>query len=107
LFISFAVPIALGLLAFERTWTKMGPWNIGGLYRLVAILSIISAILIFYIGVQPPNDKALWITIGFVMITAIVWFGFENRRFNGPPIGEMIDKRRDEIARAEAIVGQT
>jgi amino acid transporter len=107
LFISFAVPIALGLFAFQRTWTKMGPWNIGGLYRLVAILSIISAILIFYIGVQPPNDKALWITIGFVIITAIVWFGFENRRFSGPPIGEMIVKRQDEIARAEAVVGQT
>jgi hypothetical protein len=103
---SFAVPIALNLFAFGRTWTKMGPWNIGGLYRFVAILSILSAILIFYIGVQPPNDKALWITSGFVIVTAIVWFGFENKRFQGPPIGEIIQKRQENIAKAEAAVGQ-
>jgi len=84
----------------------MGPWNIGGLYRLVAVLSILSALLIFYIGVQPPNDKALWITIGFAIVTAIVWFAFENKRFQGPPIGELIAKRQDEIAQAEAVVGQ-
>jgi amino acid transporter len=107
LFISFAVPIALGFFAFGRTWTKMGPWNIGGLYRFVAILSILSAILIFYIGVQPPNDKALGITIGFVIVTAIVWVAFENKRFQGPPIGDIIAKRQEEIAKAEALVGQT
>ena len=32
------------------------------------------------------------------VLTAIVWFGFENRRFKGPPIGDMIAKRAAEIA---------
>ena len=45
-------------------------------------------ILIFVIGIQPPNDWALYITVGFLILTAIVWFGFENRRFQGPPIGD-------------------
>ena len=58
-------------------------------YTLFAVLSIIAMILIFVIGIQPPNDWALYITVGFLILTAIVWFAFEKRRFQGPPIGEL------------------
>jgi amino acid transporter len=106
LYISYAVPIALGLLAYKKTWTRMGPWDIGGWYRVVAVLCIAIAVLIFYIGVQPPNDKALWITVVFLAVTLVVWFGLERRRFQGPPIGEMIAQRQAEIAAAERAVGE-
>ena len=74
--------------------------------KLVAILAVVSMAIIFYIGVQPPNDWALEITLGFLVLTAIVWFGFENRRFQGPPIGDAIAKRKEQIAAAEAAVGE-
>jgi len=106
LFLSFTVPIALGLLAFNKTWTKMGPWDIGGWYRVFAVLSILAMVLIFVIGIQPPNDKALWITVGFLILTAIVWFGFERNRFQGPPIGAEIEKRAAAIKQAEQAVGE-
>ncbi len=64
-------------------------------------------ILIFILGIQPPNDKALWIVIGFLVLTAIVWFVFESRRFKGPPIGDIIAKRQAMIKEAEAAVGET
>ncbi|MGE8063526.1 amino acid permease, partial [Pseudomonas sp. NPDC089569] len=48
-------------------------------------------------------DWALYITIGFLVLTAIVWFGFEARRFQGPPVGDVILKRQAEIAAAEAV----
>ena len=64
-------------------------------------------ILIFVIGIQPPNDWALYITVGFFILTAIVWFGFENRRFQGPPLGDIIAKRQAAIAAAEKAVGET
>ncbi len=104
LFFSFAIPITLGLLTYGGPkWPKMGPWNIGkGGFSLFAVLSLIAMILIFFIGVQPPNALALNVTIGFFIVTAIVWFAFENRRFKGPPIGDMIAKRQAEIAAAEA-----
>ncbi len=104
LFFSFAIPIALGLFAHGTAkWPTMGPWDLGpAVFKLFAFLSIIAMILIFVIGVQPPNDMALKITIGFLVLTAIVWFAFENRRFKGPPIGDMIAKRQAEIAAAEA-----
>ena len=107
LFFSFAIPIALGLVAHGRTWTRMGPWNLGEpLFKTVAVLSILSAILIFFIGVQPPNDWALWITVGFLVLAGVIWLAFERRRFNGPPIGDMIAKRQAEILAAEKAVGE-
>ncbi|WP_064694806.1 amino acid permease [Rhizobium aegyptiacum] len=108
LFLSFVVPIALGLISIGTAkWPTMGPWNMGvGLYRVVAVLGILAMALIFYIGIQPPNDWALEITVGFLVLTAIVWFAFENRRFKGPPIGDAIAKRQAEIAAAEAAVGE-
>jgi amino acid transporter len=108
LFLSFTFPITLGLLAWGTSkWDKMGPWNMGrAVFSLFAVLSILSMILIFVIGIQPPNDWALYITVGFFILTAIVWFAFEQRRFKGPPIGEMIAKRQAEIAAAEKAVGE-
>jgi amino acid transporter len=104
LFFSFVVPITLGLFTYGGPkWQKMGPWNIGRAgFSLFAVLSIIAMVLIFVIGVQPPNALALNVTIGFLILTAIVWFALENRRFQGPPIGDMIAKRQAAIAAAEA-----
>ena len=106
LFLCFTVPITLGLIAYRRTWTQMGPWDIGGWFPVFAVLSILSMILIFVIGVQPPNDAALWITVAFLALTAVVWFFFERRRFKGPPIGDEIARRAREIAEAERAVGE-
>ena len=44
LFLCFTVPITLGLIAYRRTWTQMGPWDIG---RLVSRLRG---------GVDPEHD---------------------------------------------------
>ena len=107
LFLSFAVPIALGLFAYGGPkWPNPGPWNLGGgLFRLVAVLSLISMAVIFFIGIQPPNDWALSITVGFFVLALVIWLLFENRRFQGPPIGADIAKRQTEIKAAEQAVG--
>ena len=75
LFLSFTVPIALGFFAIGTSkWPKMGPWDIGiPLYRFFAVLSVLCMALIIYIAVQPPNDKVLWITLVFLVLTAIIW----------------------------------
>lgn len=108
LFLSFTVPIVLGIKAIGTAkWPKMGPWNMGiGLYKVVSVFVILAMAIIFIIGVQPPNEWALYITIGFLVLTAIVWFAFEKRRFQGPPIGDMIAKRQADIAAAERAVGE-
>ena len=86
IFISYGLPVALGGIAYGRSWTQMGPWDMGPAYRLVALLVVASVALILFLGVQPPNDAALKITLVFLALTAVVWFGFERRRFKGPPV---------------------
>ncbi|CAN5162115.1 amino acid permease [soil metagenome] len=108
LFLSFTFPITLGLIAWgSPKWDRMGPWNMGrAVFSLFAVLSIVAMVLIFVIGIQPPNDWALYITVGFFILTAIVWFGFENRRFKGPPIGDLIAERQALIRAQEKAVGE-
>ncbi len=109
LFFSFVIPITLGVFAWGTSrWPTMGPWNIGrGPYVVIAVLSVIAMIIIFVIGIQPPNQWALYITVGFVVLTAIVWLAFENRRFKGPPVGDIIKRRQAEIAAIEARYGES
>ena len=108
LFLSFAIPLTCGIFAYGTAkWPNPGPWAMSaGLYKLVSVLSIIGMIIIFYIAIQPPNDKVFYIVAGFIALALVIWVAFENRRFQGPPIGAEVDKRRAAIAAAEAAVGQ-
>ncbi len=109
LFLSFAVPIALALFTYGTSkFPNPGPWDLGDfLFRLVCVLSLVSMGVIFYAGIQPPNDWALPITVGFIAVALLIWLLIENRRFKGPPIGAEIARRQAEIKAAEAAVGQT
>jgi amino acid transporter len=85
LYVSYVLPTVLGLFAFGRTWTAMGPWDLGRWYRPLAVLCVLGCAGLFVIGVQPPNDKAQLIMAAFVAALAALWFGVARRRFPGPP----------------------
>jgi amino acid transporter len=85
LYLSYVIPTVLGLVAWGRTWTAMGPWGLGRWYRPVALVAVLFCLLLVVIGVQPPNDKALWIVAGSVGVLGAGWLGRERRRFAGPP----------------------
>jgi amino acid transporter len=105
LYLSYAMPIAAGLFAYRRRWTRMGPWDIGPWFPLVAVLCIALAFGIFYIGVQPPNALALNVMLAIFALTLALWFAVERKRFKGPPIGGAIQQRQTDIAAAEAELG--
>ena len=44
--------------------------------------------------------------IGLLVLLLVIWFGFERKRFQGPPIGDMIARRQAEIRAAELAVGE-
>jgi amino acid transporter len=85
LYVSYLMPIALGAFAYGRTWTTMGPWSLGSAYRPIAAACVLGCAAILFAGVQPPNDKALGFTLGSLVIAGAAWWGFERRRFLGPP----------------------
>jgi amino acid transporter len=85
LYISYVLPIGAGLLAYGRTWTRFGPWQLGAWYRPLAAVSVIGCLFLLLIGVQPPNQLALRIVSGAAVLMIVVWFGCERWRFRGPP----------------------
>jgi amino acid transporter len=106
LYVSYVLPIAAGLLAHGRSWVQMGPWTIGAWYKPVAATAVLGCLGIIYVGVQPPNDKALSVLGITLVATAAIWFGLERRRFRGPPQGVMTQQRQQEILEAERAVGE-
>ena len=108
LFLSFTIPLVAGLFAYgSAKWPTPGPWAMSaGLYKLVTVLAIVGMGVILFIAVAPPNERVFWVVAGFVALALILWVTVENRRFEGPPIGDRIAKRKAAIAAAEAAVGE-
>jgi amino acid transporter len=108
LFLSFTVPLVAGMIAFGGPkWPQPGPWAMSaGVYKLVTVLSVVGMAVILYIAVAPPNDRVLWVVLGFLALALVLWVAVENRRFEGPPTGERIAKRAAAIKAAEAAVGE-
>ena len=108
LFLSFTVPLVAGFFAYGTAkWPTPGPWAMAeGLYKLVTVLSVVGMAVILFIAVAPPNERVLWVVLGFLALALILWFTVENRRFQGPPTGEKIAARQAKIAAAEAAVGE-
>jgi amino acid transporter len=99
LYISYVLPTALGLLAYGRRWTAMGPWHLGPWYRPLAALSVVGCLALIFIGMQPPNEKTAWIVGGALLLMALIWFGGVRSRFTGPP--EALVQRAGGASRPE------
>lgn len=121
LYVSYAMPVAAGLLAEGKTWTEFGPFRLGAWSKPFAVVTIIGVIILAYAGTQPPFNPIilpLFPDLAFplnqltnpliflAVALAIAWFLSENKRFKGPPIGAEIAKRKAVIAAAELAVGE-
>ena len=109
LFLSFTVPLVAGLFAYGTAkWPNPGPWALSaGLYKLVTVLAIVGMGVILFIAVAPPNDRVLWVVLGFLALALVLWFTVEKNRFEGPPVGDRIAQRKAAIAAAERAVGES
>jgi amino acid transporter len=107
LYISYVMPIAAGLRAEMRgTWVKKGPFELGAASKLVAVLAIIGACVLILVGVQPPNEKVGYLSVGMLIAMVVIWLAFESRRFKGPPIGDMAEKKHGGNAAGKRAVEQ-
>lgn len=91
LYISYVMPTAAGLFRIGKTWTKFGPFNLGPtVFKVVGVISILGVLALCWIGVQPPNDKALTVTVAaIVLLTGTWWLGLRTR-FAGPPVVSLV-----------------
>ena len=100
LYVAYAMPTAAGFFAEGKHWEEYGPFRLGALSKPFAAVVSVGAVVIVFIGIQPPNNILISYVVALVALLAIGWFALERRRFPGPPIGEQVAKRQDLI-RAE------
>jgi amino acid transporter len=96
LYISYVLPSALGAWAYGRTWTVMGPWNLGCWYRPIALVSVIGCAGLIALGMLPPNEQAAWVVGGFALILAAAWYQGARHYFAGPPLTALAGPNRTE-----------
>ncbi len=122
LYMSYGMPVLAGLFAEGKTWNTYGGFRLGGLSKLFAVIVTLGVVGIIIGGhafvpdiaavaadakANPPVAGSsfvpglLWYTIGFYAILIVVWFAYEGKRFQGPPIGDQIAKRQAAIAAKE------
>ena len=100
LYISYMMPIAAGLLAEGKSWTKKGPFNLGMWSKPIAVLAIIGAAILAFVGFQPPYQLVGYFLVALIILLVIIWFAFERNRFAGPPLTEAAVKARQAEIRA-------
>jgi amino acid transporter len=86
MYISYIMPTAVGFFVEGKTWTKKGPFDLGGLSKPIALLAVVGGLVLIFVGIQPPNEKVMYAIIALVVFLAVFWWGFgERNRFKGPP----------------------
>src|SRR5207302_10321374 len=86
LYISYVMPSAAGFFAYGTTWTQMGPFTLGrSLFRIISAISVLGVAGLFWIGIQPPNEKALPVTLAMLALLVSAWWLGVRRIFRGPP----------------------
>ena len=87
LYVSYVMPTACGFFAIGATWTRMGPFDLGPrLYKALAAVSVTGVLLVVWIGVQPPNERALTVLLASTAILLASWWIGVRRSFRGPPV---------------------
>jgi len=94
LYISYVMPSAAGFFAYGKTWTHMGPFSLGRtLFRILAIVSVLGVLLLIWVGMQPPNEKARWVTLVTFVLIIVVWWSGIRSVFRGPPLTRVVSER--------------
>lgn len=114
LYISYGMPIMAGFFAEGKSWTTYGPFRLGALSKPFAVVVAVGTgvaivaghVFVPSIAADPVAQTGFvpglgYYSIGFLVFLGLLWFGLENKRFKGPPVGEEIAKRQALIAAQE------
>ena len=103
LYLSYVVPLVLAARALGRTWTEMGPFQLGRWFIPAAMVSVMGCAGLVVIGVQPPNDQALIVLLVFGAALMVFWFFLARHSFAGPPAGMLTSAKLKAIIAIEKL----
>jgi amino acid transporter len=87
LYVSYAAPIALGVVARLRgTWTRLGPWNLGRASIPIACTAVLYSAFVLVCFGLPPNQAYAKLIGAVAVVIAASYFAFVRARFRGPKI---------------------
>jgi len=85
LYVSYGIPILLGLLAQRNgKWRHRGPWHLGKWSAFNAVTAILWIAFIIVLFVAPPNQLTGYTFAGLLIILAIYYRVDVRRWFRGP-----------------------
>ena len=86
LYLSYVMPTAIGVFAIGKQVDEDGALRPRRpLYKALAVVAVLGVALLVWIGVQPPNDKALGGAHRRDRDALRRWWLGVNKRFQGPP----------------------
>ncbi len=84
LYLSYLMPVVAGMLAeMNGTWKNKGPFNLGWSSIIVSILAIIGCAILIFVGVQPPQEKVLYLMVVMALALGSFWATMEGNRSVG------------------------
>lgn len=87
LYVSYAAPIVLGVLARQRgDWKKLGPFNLRGLGVPIACAAILWCAFVLVVCSLPPNQLPAGMLGILALVLVAAWFVFVRKRFAGPKV---------------------
>ncbi len=87
LYISYVMPTMVGIVAYGKSWQRMGPFDLGStVYRALGAVAVLGVIVLIYAGIQPPNQKALPVVAITIGLLLAAWHLGIKKTFAGPPM---------------------
>jgi amino acid transporter len=84
LYIAYVLPTAIGLLKYS-SWTAQAKWGgTGWWYPPLAVVCVLGCVALIIIGMQPPNEIAVWVVGVMILVLLGLWFGGVRRYFRQP-----------------------
>ena len=87
LYVSYALPIALGILARRRgTWKTLGPFHLRGLGVPVACAAVVWCVFVLVVCALPPNQLPAGMLGALVLVLLASYAAVVRGRFAGPKV---------------------
>jgi amino acid transporter len=80
--LSYAMAIGAAMFSKKRTY---GPFKLGIWSKFFGLVGIVGGAYVFWIGLNPPTQILANYFVGIFVLLGVIWFGFERKRFPGPP----------------------